>query len=540
MSLAFLNPPFARIALCVVAFAAAVAAPAAALGAPAHERGLSSASTVGQIAQLQGKSGCLVDGSRPPRKCTPVRALAGPGPFLGSRAVAVSPDGDNVYVAASDSDAIAVFERNAKSGKLSQASGADGCISAGGADGCAPGAGLDGPNSVAVSPDGRSVYATSVDSDAIAIFRRDSSNGALEQAPGEAGCIAEAGAGGCRSGRALDAADVVVVSPDGANVYVGAFNGSAVAVFARDESTGALVQPPGPTGCITNIPDPGCVNGLALGAVEGLAISADGNNVYAAAAASNALAILDRDPSTGGLTQATDGSGCITEKETTGCTTGRELSGANAVAVSPDDENVYVTSLFSNSVTSFARTPDTGQLAQLEGTSGCLVYLVAIGCSLGQALDAPEGLTLSPDGKSLYATAFTLRGGRHLRPRPRHGRDRAEAAEGGLRRDPQAAQLRPGTEPGRGQLGRGQPRRQEPLRLRLRQRCRRRLRARKEASIAANSRRFRKFPAAMFCPRQARVHLLAEQTPLPLYPQRARVFSGSLLFRDRFRPTVTG
>jgi DNA-binding beta-propeller fold protein YncE len=394
-----------RVAV-LISLAALVGAAAALMAPLAQAGGYGSDPTAGVIAQLKGKSGCLADGGHGAKKCTSVRALEGPGPFLGSRAVAVSPDGKNVYVASSDSDAIAIFRRDAKTGELSQASGSAGCIAAAAADGCANGAGLDGPNSVAVSPDGRSVYATAVDSDSIAIFRRNPGNGALEQAPGDAGCIAEAGAGGCRTGRALDGADVVVVSPDGANVYVGAFFGSAVVVFSRDESTGALVQPPGPAGCITNIPDPGCVNGRALGAIEGLAISADGNSVYAAAAASNALAILVRDPSTGALSQASDGSGCITQSDTSGCTTGRQLSGANAVDVSPDDTTVYVTSLFSNSVTTFARTPGTGQLAQLEGTSGCLVYLVAIGCRLGQALDAPEGLALSPDGTSLYATAF--------------------------------------------------------------------------------------------------------------------------------------
>ena len=372
----------------------------------AQERGaFGSSATVGEIKQLKGKAGCVVDRASRRSKCAKARALAGPGPFLGSRAVAISPDGKNVYVASSDSDAVAVFKRNAKKGTLSQASGSGGCISQSGSGGCASGAGLDGPNSVAVSPDGRNVYATSVDSDSVAIFRRGGS-GALSQAPGDAGCIAEAGAGSCRSGRALDGADVVVVSPDGQNVYVGAFNGSAIATFAREADTGALVQPAGPAGCVTAIPDPGCVNGRALGAVEGLAISEDGRSVYAAAAGSNALAILSRDAATGALSQADDGTGCITQNETNGCTTGHELAGANAVEVSPDDETVYVTSLFSNSVTTFARTPASGQLAQLEGTAGCLVYLVAIGCRLGQALQAPEGLALSPDGRSLYATAF--------------------------------------------------------------------------------------------------------------------------------------
>ena len=52
------------------------------------------------------------------------------------------------------SNAIAVFRRDASTGKLTQAAGTAGCIAAGGAGGCANAVGLDGPNSVAVSADG--------------------------------------------------------------------------------------------------------------------------------------------------------------------------------------------------------------------------------------------------------------------------------------------------------------------------------------------------------------------------------------------------
>ena len=76
------------------------------------------------------------------------------------------------------------------------------------------------------------------------------------------------------------------------------------------------------------------------------------------------------------------------------------------MAVSPDDGDVYVTSLLSNSVTSFTRTAATGQLAQQTGTSACVIYVLAVGCSLGRALSAPEGLAVSPDGASVYAAAF--------------------------------------------------------------------------------------------------------------------------------------
>jgi DNA-binding beta-propeller fold protein YncE len=136
-----------------------------------------------------------------------------------------------------------------------------------------------------------------------------------------------------------------------------------------------------------------------------MAISPDGDNVYVAAALSSALDVFTRNPSTGALTQAGGGAGCIVETALAGCTTGTQLGGADAVAVSPDDSDVYVTSVLGNSVTSFTRTP-TGQLAQQTGTSACVIYVLAVGCSLGQALNAPEGLAVSPDSANVYATAF--------------------------------------------------------------------------------------------------------------------------------------
>jgi DNA-binding beta-propeller fold protein YncE len=137
-----------------------------------------------------------------------------------------------------------------------------------------------------------------------------------------------------------------------------------------------------------------------------MAISGDGTSVYVATALSNALVAFSRDPSSGALAQATDGSGCIVESPLTGCTTGVELAGANAVAVSPNDEGVYVTSLFSNSVTSFTRSTGSTPVAQKEGTAGCLIFLRAAGCSFGRALKSPEGIAVSPDGRSVYAASY--------------------------------------------------------------------------------------------------------------------------------------
>jgi DNA-binding beta-propeller fold protein YncE len=389
--------------LAILVGAAALLLPASAFAVAtpqSHQR--QGASKSGALSQLPGARGCLVDRSTKPAGCGTVRALKGPGPFMGSRAIAVSPDGKNVYIASSKSDAIAIFKRNARTGTLTQPPGTGGCVAVKGG-GCATAVGLDGPNSVAVSPDGLNVYATSRASNTISVFHRNPSSGALSQLPGSAGCTSGLPVPVCASGRALVGPDVVVVSPDGINVYVGSFFGNAVAVFDRDSASGALSQAGDSTGCIAEAIT-GCTTGLALGAPEGMAISGDGANLYVASALSNAVVVLARDQTTGTLTQATNGQGCIANGTLAGCTTGVQLSGANAVAFNPGGD-VYVTSLFSNSVTSFGRS-SSGGLVQKKGTLGCLVYLRATGCSFGRALVAPEGLAVSPDGANVYAAAF--------------------------------------------------------------------------------------------------------------------------------------
>ena len=72
--------------------------------------------------------------ARRPAAARRARALKGPGPFMGSRAIAVSPDGRHVYVASSKSDAIAIFARDPQTGALAQAEGKGGCIAAKGAE----------------------------------------------------------------------------------------------------------------------------------------------------------------------------------------------------------------------------------------------------------------------------------------------------------------------------------------------------------------------------------------------------------------------
>ncbi len=130
---------------------------------------------------------------------------------------------------------------------LTQKPGAAGCIAeAGTNEACTDGTALHGAGSVAVSPDGTNVYVATQDSDAVTIFDRDGSTGALTQKPGTAGCISETGTfGACLDGKALDSAETVTVSPDGTSVYVGSRLSDAIAVFDRNMATGELTQKAG-------------------------------------------------------------------------------------------------------------------------------------------------------------------------------------------------------------------------------------------------------------------------------------------------------
>jgi DNA-binding beta-propeller fold protein YncE len=349
----------------------------------------------GQLTQ----QGCVSETGR--GRCREGRGLSG------AIEVIVSPDGRNVYVAAPHSGddretggSIAVFARDPNSGALSQLPGPAGCVSADHEEGCAVGRAMAGLGGIDVSPDGRSVYATSANGNALLVFARDAASGTITQLGGAAGCFKRRGGEGCTAGRGLRSAVSVVVSPDGRNVYTaGSLHSNAVAVFTRDVDTGQLHQLSGTPGCISEAGHGACTPARGLGSAVRLAISPDGLNVYVAAFGTSSIAVLTRDPATGALTQAAGTAGCVATGGNDDCASARGLEGAVSVTVAPDGGTVYSTGPDNGSVATFRRGPG-GQLTQLAGRDGCAGPRTA--CRRARGLGYAFDVRVSPDGANVY------------------------------------------------------------------------------------------------------------------------------------------
>jgi len=358
----------------------------------------------GAALQLRGMKGCI-SASGSEGACVKGIGVVGP------RAVAVSPDGRNFYFPASHSAAVAVFARERTTGGLAQLPGRAGCVSETGTSGaCDDGEALKGARAVAISLDGASAYIASFFSDAIAIFSRNSTTGALTQLGGSRGCLSQTAAGmACTDGTALDGVRSVVVSPDGKNVYAASEFSSAVAAFHRDVATGVLTQLSGRAGCVSQSGSGGaCLDGRALRGAADVTVSADGRSVYVASLASDAVSIFSRDPTTGELSQLPGRAGCVSETGNGGsCVDGKALDRARSLVVSNDDANVYVAAEISDAVSVFAREAPTGVLRQLAGKDGCVSETGSEGaCAHALGLDGVRSVRVSPDGENVYTASF--------------------------------------------------------------------------------------------------------------------------------------
>ena len=233
----------------------------------------------------------------------------------------MSPDGASVYVAASDADAIVRFDRDPATGDLTPM----GCVEDNdtGASGCAQSTdGLDRAAAVAVSPDGSTVYVAGTDDDAIVRLRRNTDTGRLTPKD----CVDDdqvgQGVDDCaQSTSGLNGAIAVAVSADGESVYATGGNDSTIVRFRRGAASGTLT----PKGCIDDVGgnDCGIETTDGLGGAFSVAVSPDGESVYVASLTDDAVVRFDRNTNNGKLTPR----GCVNDVAgEAGCPTKRPAS----------------------------------------------------------------------------------------------------------------------------------------------------------------------------------------------------------------------
>jgi DNA-binding beta-propeller fold protein YncE len=169
--------------------------------------------------------------------------------------VVISPDGTSLYVAAANDDAVARFERDPSTGSLayrgcitgdtrSGPTGSGSCTAIPTATELGWGSGLDRVSELALSRDGRSLYATASGDSSLAVLARDTATGAVDYRACFSG-KSRMRSGACtllpdrKHARAgLRRAFSVVVSSDDDSVYAGGLGGFAQ--FARNSPSSAL------------------------------------------------------------------------------------------------------------------------------------------------------------------------------------------------------------------------------------------------------------------------------------------------------------
>jgi len=316
----------------------------------------------------------------------------------GARAVAVSPDGKSVYVGSSSGN-LAVLDR-AADGSLHQKPLPDACFGFGG---CQAASNMGAPRSIAISPDGTTLYVASPSS--ITVFDRDS-DGSLHQKPGNNGCITQSVVAGCAQVPQISNLRDIVVSPDGHNVYAGSPGFGAILTFDR-APTGTLSA----NGGMISAPAPGFVAGDRIAGSYGLAVSPDGRNVYSASwsVLDSGIAVLDRDPATGALSQAAAPSidGCVANGDPR-CRLGVAVDQVRDVAVSADGRSVYAATI--EGVAVFDRAAG-GDLTQKPLPDGCLqdrAQAGTNGCTAVDGTTESRWIAISPDGSSVYSSSTQM------------------------------------------------------------------------------------------------------------------------------------
>ena len=293
----------------------------------------------------------------------------------------------------------------------------------------------DDTSNVHITPDQKFLYASNYDGSphsGIAIFKRSARSGRLHQLKGKNGCLTDDGTTAqsganvvCRANANLNA-PWDVATPDNRFAYVPAASPSDLVQAFKRNAKGALVPIPGQHGCVSDdgtSPAGSCVDGRGLYDVERAVLSKNKRFIYTNSFSDpSPIAVLNRHLKTGKLSQRSGKAACISADGTSGdgetCRDGRALDGGYAGILAPNGRTLYYTEYTSNvngALTLFRVSPKTGGFHQLSGKDGCVS---ADGssedgpstCGKARAIEGAYQVTLGSKGRDVYVSAYNGNG----------------------------------------------------------------------------------------------------------------------------------
>ncbi len=277
----------------------------------------------------------------------------------GAETAVLSPDGNYLYVAAKEGDAVSIFARNQEDGSLTYV---DYLEDGGGLDG------LNGATDILISADGTDVYITGFWDNTVTHFQRDITTGLLSFSDKEKdGLFGVDGISGANS---------LAFSANENFVYVAGFWDNAIGVFARDVEDGTL-----------EFEDAFFDGENGIDGLEGITkiiLNADQNKLYALGSTEEAIAIFNINNQDGSL----DFQEMVS------------ALGAVKMEINSTADHLYTVNPTTSSVSQF-NINSTGNLL-LETT-----YEASAGGGDFVGLNAVDNLNLNPNGDLIYFTSKT-------------------------------------------------------------------------------------------------------------------------------------